>query len=185
MDCQEYADWKADVHLGTPRHPNSREIKMKRITKKKKLAVVVLAGAMLFAGAGVAFAYFTSTGSGSGTASVGTSTAWGVTLTSDGTNTLLPGSGSEVLDYVITNNGAGVQALTAVTAAVANSGAGGACLGTWFTAVASAPTPLAIGANIPAGGTTSGTVTVTMQNFPTVQDACKSLTTIPVTLNAA
>lgn len=152
---------------------------------KKKVAVVVLIGAMLFAGAGVAFAYFTSTGSGSGSASVGTDTNWGVTLSSDGTNTLLPGSGSEILNYVITNNSTGVQALTSVTATVGNSGAGGACLGTWFTAVASAPTPLAIGANIPAAGTTGGTVTVTMQNFPTVQDACKSLTNVPVTLHAA
>jgi hypothetical protein len=158
---------------------------MKKISKKKKLAVVVLTGALLFAGAGVAFAYFTSTGSGSGTASVGTSTSWGVTLTSDGTNTLLPGSGSEVLTYVITNNSSGTQALTAVTATVANSGTSGACLGAWFTAVATAPTPLGIGANIPAAGTTGGTVTVTMQNVALSQDACKNLTTIPVTLNAA
>lgn len=158
---------------------------MKRIKHKKKLAVVVLTGALLFAGAGAAFAYFTSTGSGSGTASVGTSTSWGVTLTSDGTSTLLPGSGSEVLTYVITNNSSGVQALTSVTATVGNSGTGGACLGSWFTAVATAPTPLGIGANIPAAGTTGGTVTVTMQNVALSQDACKNLTTVPVTLNAA
>jgi hypothetical protein len=162
-------------------HRNQKGIEMKKFTKKKKLAVVVLAGALLFAGGGVAFAYFTSTGSGPGSASVGTSTSWGVTLSSDTTHTLLPGSGNEVLNYVITNSGAGVQALTSVTATVADSGA---CLGSWFTAVASAPS-VAIGANIAAGGTASGTVTVTMQNVALVQDACKTLTTIPVTLNAA
>jgi hypothetical protein len=163
-------------------HRNPKGDHMKKISKKKKLAVVVLTGALLFAGAGVAFAYFTSTGTVTSTASVGTSTSWGVSLTSDATNTLLPGSGSEVLNYVITNNSTGTQALTALTATVANSGA---CLGIWFTAVASAPAPFAIGANIAGGATTSGTVTVTMQNFPTSQDACKTLTTIPVTLNAA
>jgi hypothetical protein len=150
-------------------------------SKKRKL---IAAGVALVAIAGLAtgaFAYFTSTGSGSGTASVGSATSWTVAVTSDGTNALQPGSGSETLSYTITNAGSGAQALTSVTATVADSGA---CLGSWFTAVASAPTP-ATGVSIAPGHTATGTVLVTMQDSGSNQDACQGITTVPVTVHAA
>jgi hypothetical protein len=154
---------------------------MKLFNSKKKLvagAVGLVAIAGLATGA---LAYFTSTGSGSGNASVGSASNWTVAVSDDGTNTLYPGSGSEILDYTITNAGSGAQALTAVTATVGDSGS---CLGSWFTAVASAPAP-ALGTSIAPSGTATGTVTVTMQDSGGNQDACQGITSVPVTVHAA
>jgi len=150
-------------------------------SRKKKL---VAAGVGLVTIAGLAtgaVAFFTSTGSGSGNASVGTATQWGVVVTSDTSNALYPDTGSETLSYTITNNGSGAHALNAVTASVGDSGD---CLGSWFTAVASAPTP-ALGTSIAPNGTATGTVTVTMQDSGTNQDACQGITSVPVTVNAS
>jgi len=153
---------------------------MKRFSLKSKViagaaAVVLVAGV-----GGAAFAYFTSSGNGSGNASVGSATPWDVVVSSDTSNTLQPGAGSETLTYTITNNGTGAQALNTVTASVGNSGG---CLGSWFTAVASAPTP-AIGTSIAPNGTATGTVTVTMQDSGGDQNPCQGITTLPVTVNA-
>lgn len=148
---------------------------------KKRIAAVVLSGAVILGTGGIAAAYFTSTGAGSGSASVGSASNWTVAVTSDTSNALLPGSGSETLSYTITNASAGAQALTGVTATVGDSGG---CLGTWFTAVASAPTP-ATGASIASGGTATGTVVVTLNDSGGNQDACQGLTSVPVTVHAA
>jgi hypothetical protein len=154
---------------------------MKKFSFKKKMIAGAAAGALVLGIAGGAFAYFTSTGSGSGNASVGSSTNWTVVVTSDTSNALLPGTGSETLSYTITNAGTGAQALNSVTATVADSGS---CLGSWFTALASAPTP-AVHTSIGSGGTATGTVTVTMQDSGGNQDACQGITSVPVTVHAA
>jgi len=110
-----------------------------------------------------------------------TSTSWTVDVTSDTSNALLPGSGSETLSYTITKRQRRCSALTGSPPRSADSGA---CLGSWFTAVASAPTP-ATGVSIPAAGTAAGTVVVTLNDNGTNQDACKGLTSVPVTVHAA
>jgi hypothetical protein len=148
---------------------------------KKRIAAIALSGAVILGAGGIAAAFYTSSGSGSGNASAGSASAYTVSVSADTSQALYPGSGSETLSYTITNNSAGGQALTAVTATVADSGS---CLGSWFTAVASAPSP-AIGTSIAAGGTATGTVTVTMQDSGTNQDACQGITSVPVTVHAA
>ena len=131
---------------------------------------------------GAAFAYFSASGSSTGTASVGTSTAWGVSVTTATGGPLLPGGTStESQNYVITNNSTGAQGITGVTASVANSGVGGACLGTWFTATPSTPST-GLATTIAPGGTATGTITITMQDSGTNQDVCKSVIPV-VTLN--
>jgi hypothetical protein len=153
---------------------------MKTFLKRKRtLAALSIVAALAVAGA--AFAYFTSTGSGNGSASVGSSTAFTVAVSSDGTSSLYPGSGSETLTYSVTNPSAGHQNLSATSTAVASNVAGdvlhngtpvAGCKASWFTTVNHAPTPLP--QNLAGGATsTNGTVDVTMQDSGTNQDPCQ------------
>jgi hypothetical protein len=143
---------------------------------------VASALAVMGAGSVVAYAFFTSTGSGFGTASVGSATNWTVAVSSDSSNHLYPGSGSETLSFTITNAGAGAQQLNTVVASVGDSaGPTGTCMGIWFTAV---PTTAGLPVVLAHDGTYTGTILVTMQDSGTNQNACQGLLTPPVTITA-
>ena len=168
---------------------------MKFFNSKKRIIAAAATAALVVGVGGGAFAYFTSQGDGGGSASVGSATPWGVSVTSDATNTILPGSGSETLTYTITNNSAGAQALTAVTATVKDDGTANhnvldhgapvvGCLASWFHASAGASTPAA-GASIAHLGTATGSVTVTMDDAAASQDACQGITGPDVNVHAA
>ena len=154
-----------------------------RFGTKKKLAVVAVAAITLISGI-AAYAYFTG-GSDSDTksAAVGSNAAWDIVLGAFSGGPVYPDAGSQSATYTITNVGDGDQALTGVSAAVvANSGnitqAGvplAGCLATWFTATAGAPTP-GVGTSIADNGTATGSVSLTMQDFPTNQNVCKGAT---------
>jgi hypothetical protein len=163
---------------------------------KRRIAVVGTMVAIIVVSASAAFAYFTSTGSGTGSASVGSASNWTVTVKSDATGKLLPGSGSENVGYTITNPNKGAQSFTTVTAAVATATDGSGdvldqnsapvvgCLAAWFTADAGVTSPLA-GTSIPKNGTATGTVTVTMTDSGTNQDPCENVDPqITVTVDA-
>lgn len=165
---------------------------MKRLFSKKAVVVGLAAGLSLGV-VGTALAYFTASGSGTGSASVGSPMDWGVAVTSDSTNSIYPGQGSETLDYTVTNNGSGNQAFSAATASVDHDSSGNVydhgnavtgCLYTWFTALASAPTP-GFGTSIDPAGTATGTITVTMQDEATSQNACEGITGPDVTLSVS
>ncbi|MGP0110832.1 MAG: hypothetical protein ACLPR9_18595 [Acidimicrobiales bacterium] len=147
---------------------------------KKRIAAVALSGAVILGTGGIAAAYFAASGSGSGHASVGAAGNWTVALSSDNSGVLYPGSGSETLNYVITNNGPGALALQSVAAVVVSDGSGNItqggsdvpnCQANWFGAVASAPNP-ALGVNIAPTTTATGTVTVTLGESGTNQTGC-------------
>jgi hypothetical protein len=126
-----------------------------------------------------AYAYFTSTGSDTGSAQVGSSTTFTVDVAPAIGGPLYPGAGSQNLPYTVTNPSSGQQNLSGTTSSVASSGGfiteGGTpvagCMSSWFTAANSPP---ALPQNL-AGGQTStpGSVTVTMQDSGTSQDACQ------------
>jgi hypothetical protein len=144
---------------------------------RKKIAVVSTV-AVLGLGGGIAYAFFTSTGSGTGNASVGSATNWTVAVASDTSHALYPGTGSESLGYTITNAGTGNQQLSTVTASVADSGS---CLGSWFTATPTSPaSPVTLAHN----GTYTGTVTVSLNESGTDQNACQGISPV-VTVSAA
>ena len=91
----------------------------------------------------------------------------------------------------MTNPGTGNQNLSATTASVASSGGNitqagvpvAGCLSAWFTAANIAPAPLP--QNLAGGATSSGgSVTVTMQDSGTNQDACQGKTP-QITVNAS
>jgi hypothetical protein len=145
----------------------------------KKRGVAALSVIAVLALAGGAFAYFTSSGGGTGSATVGTATNFTVTAQA-ASGSMYPGGGSSTFSYVVNNPGTGAENLTGTTATVASSGgnivdngtAVSGCSASWFTASNTAP------AGLPqdlAGGTssTSGSVTVTMSDSGTNQDACK------------
>jgi hypothetical protein len=149
-----------------------------------RIAIVgMVGGALVLAGGGAAYAYFTASGSGTGSASVGSATAWQVTTTNDTSGDLLPGSGSEVLTFTITNEGSGAQAFNSVTATIVNDGSGNVeaggtpvlgCSASWFTATVGTPSP-AYGTSIDATGTATVPVTVTMTDSGTDQDKCQGI----------
>ena len=157
------------------------------VIRRKRAAMVVAVVAVL-AIAGAAFAYFTSTGTGTGSAAVGNATNWTVTPGA-ATGTMYPGGGSASIPYTVTNGGAGNQQLSNVSASVDTDPASGdvmsgnpatpvsGCLASWFTAVANQPTNPTLPADLgPGDSATGGTVTVTMSDSQTNQDACKNVT---------
>jgi hypothetical protein len=167
----------------------------KLIIGKRRIAVLGAIVAFVVVSAGAAFAYFTSTGSGTGSASVGSAGNWTVSVSSDTSGKLLPGSGNEKIGYTITNPNKGSQAFTTVSATV-NADASGnvlgadgnpvaGCLAAWFTADAGNTTPPA-GTSVAKNGTATGTVTVAMTDSDTNQDACENVSPqITVTVDPA
>lgn len=156
---------------------------MKRFMNKK-VAVIAVVLALMFAGAGVVYGFFTSNGTGKGEATVGTASPWTVAGPTY-TGAMLPGSGTSVVHFVVTNDGAEAKAMTSVTAAIKASGNNIVegptdvpvlgCLAEWFTPVAGTPVP-ALNTSIASGGTATEDVTVSMTDAATNQDACQGKT---------
>ncbi|PUB23572.1 hypothetical protein C8K30_111170 [Promicromonospora sp. AC04] len=143
------------------------------LNRGKKRLAVILAAVLVMTGVGVAFAYWTSTGTGDGSALTGNSVVF--TVTSDPPEgTLAPGSAGQTVDFTVTNPGEGTQNLTGVTVALANDDGTawvptGDCLATDYTAtVTDSPS-----GEIAAGGSLSGTATVTLANTAANQDDCQ------------
>jgi hypothetical protein len=154
---------------------------------RSKIAMAA-AAALIAAGGVVAFAFFTAAGTGTGNGAVGTSTAWNVTSSAYSGGPLYPGVGSESIPFTVTNQNPGNQALTSITSALTTDGAGGVwdvhtgsfndgCLATWFTVTNTTPTfPDDLAGTAPGpAGEYSGTATLTMQDFPTSQNACQGV----------
>jgi hypothetical protein len=150
---------------------------LSRIGKKRGIAALCVAAVLALAGG--AYAYFTSTGSGTGSASVGSATSFTVTAATATGGPLYPGSGSQTISYTVTNAGSGAENLSATSASVASSGANitdhgvavAGCLASWFTATDSPPT---LPQDLAGGATsTAGSVTVTMSDSGTSQNACE------------
>jgi hypothetical protein len=164
---------------------------MRIFSSRRRVALIGAIAALALAGGGSAFAYFTAgtTASGTGQAAVGTaaSVTWSVAPNGE-TGTMLPGSGTATINFIVTNTGTGTQALTSVTAAILNDGTGlpgpnvlqhgtavAGCYSAWFALGTSTPTP-ALGSSIAPGGTVAVAVTMTMTNAPVSQNACESVT---------
>ena len=102
---------------------------------------------------------------------------WTVSVSSDTSGSLYPGIGSETLTYSVTNSGGGNQELNSVNFSVANSGQGGACLGSWFTVTDNGSTngvvPAGANSDLAPGHSDNGTVTLSLRDVATSQDACE------------
>lgn len=153
-----------------------------RFSKKWMVAGAAAVAALALAAG--AFAYFTSSGAGTGNGAVGTASNYTVTQTGT-TGVMLPGSGVSTLSFSIVNAGAAEQTVSSATASV-NSYSGSitadagditqsgapiaGCLASWFQ-INSATVA---GADLAAGGSTTGQVVVSMPaDSVDKQNACE------------
>jgi hypothetical protein len=167
-------------------------VNIKSFMSKKVVAIGLAAGITLGLG-GAAFAYFTASGSVSGAAAVGdaTSATWGITQSSE-TGTMYPGQGSTAITYTIKNLGSGNQALESKTLAasvysnpntpnagdvMSNGSVVAGCLASWFTPAIGVPTT-SYGTSILPGATENVTVTWSMTDDPSSQDACQGVSPV-------
>lgn len=146
------------------------------IARKKRVAAVALTAIVVLIG-GAAFAYWTSSGSGTGHGTTGQSTDFDVTSPGPTGLALTPGGPSQSIPFTVTNPGTGTQDLTSVTVIVADENGDPwlsdpeGCTEDDYTV----GTPVITYDQIPGGGSISGTVTLTMNNLDSIQDACKGL----------
>lgn len=155
------------------------------IPKTRKGKALVVAGVITVATAGGAFAYWSSLGTGTGAASTGTSSAFVVTTDAATGSPLTPGGPTQTVAFHVQNANSGVQRLTSVAVTVAASG------GAAWTAVPGCSaadytvgTPTFTPGDIASGSSTDGTVTITMKNLSTNQDACKNVS-VPLYFSAS
>jgi hypothetical protein len=149
----------------------------KRPSRKKRIGIAVAAASVVVVGsAGAAFAYWTSTGNGTGSATNGSAANFTITSSAATGGALAPAGPTDTVAFTVTNPGSGTQHLTAVTAGVFASD------GTAWTAVTGCSaadytvgTPVITAGDISAGGTLSGTVTITMVNRAANQNACQGV----------
>lgn len=159
---------------------------MKKLSKKnKRISAAIAVAAVIAVGGGVAYAYWSSTGTGSGTATTGTSTDFIVASTLATGAPMTPGGPSETVAFTVTNPSSGSQILSSVAVTVA--GPTGAA---WTTVPGcsyldyTVGTPVITYGKIAAASVASGTVTVTMNNLDSNQDACK-LAVVPLYIVAS
>lgn len=137
---------------------------------------------LVVGGGGAAFAYWTATGIGTGEATTGRSTDFTVTTGTPVGAALIPGS-TQSVPFTVTNGATIAETLTSVDVTIADvdgtpwdNGAG--CTEADYTVTVDPPT-VPYG-SIDAAGTVDGTVTVTMVDTSSDQDACQG---IPVPLH--
>ncbi len=146
-------------------------------TRKRRFTALVASLAVVAIGGGLAYAYWTGNGIGAGSATTGSSTNFSVTSDSPVGAALSPGGASQTVAFTVSNPGSGSQALSNVVVTVANAD------GTAWTARAGCSaadytvgTPTVAYGDIPGAAGTDGTVTVTMNDLSTDQDACQGVT---------
>jgi hypothetical protein len=160
---------------------------MFRRLSKKHYAAIAFVGVLAITG--VSVAYFTGgSGSGTGSGSVGSSTPWGVSVSTTPTwsgslTALYPGAANdtELITFTVTNNGNGSQRLANLTPAIPSTNsdaqtAAGAeivgCTANSFTATLDAGNP-AVPATLAPGATYTGKIDLTMQDTGANQDPCQ------------
>ncbi|MEO5708907.1 MAG: hypothetical protein ABIQ59_03700 [Nocardioidaceae bacterium] len=147
---------------------------MRSHTFSKKAKVAVVAGVLTIGIAGGAYAYWSTTGTGSGSATTGTSSLFVVTTDAATGGPLTPGGPTATVAFHVQNTNSGVQRLSAVAVTVATStGAAWTAVSGCSSADYTVGTPTFTAGDIAPGATKDGTVTITMNNLGSNQDACK------------
>ncbi len=112
-----------------------------RLSKKLAIAAVSTVAAVGIATS--AFAYFTASGTGNGSVTVGSASDWTVDGISTSGGALLPGSGTQIVSYKVTNPSAGHQSLSSAAVSVMHDANGNilaaadgapvvGCMASWF-----------------------------------------------------
>jgi hypothetical protein len=149
-------------------------------SRRRRIAVIGTAAAIVLGSGGAAYAYFTASGTGTGSATVGSSGTWQVTQNNT-TGTIYPGSGTSTITFDVKNTGTGDQQYAKSEAAVNHDSNGDittgggtsvtGCKASWFTTSVSDHN---VGTNVAGGATVQAQVTVSMPADPTDnQNACQ------------
>lgn len=150
---------------------------MAKLTKKKKIALVM--AALVLGTGGAAFAYWTAGGSGTGSATTGTTQAIAAVQTSTVT-AMGPGDTAQTLSGNFTNPNTGPVYVATVTARIASvTKAAGAPAGTCdATDYTLGNETMTVGHEVASGsGVDAWTgATLKFNNKATAQDACKGAT---------
>jgi hypothetical protein len=171
-----------------------------RISKKTQFVVAATAAGSIGL-SGVAFGWWTSSGNGSGAASTGSSTLFVVTADSVTTNTLTPGGPTQTVGFTVHNPSTGHQHVAGVSVKVANTDGTPwsvtvgplTCDATDFQvsdAAAGAAKTFAPDADLGPNSALNtaddytNSVTVQLVNKNSNQDACQSLTAVPLYVSA-
>ncbi len=151
---------------------------MAKITKKKKITLLVTALVVLFGGA--AYAYWTAGGTGTGTAATGTNVPITVVQTST-VSAMAPGDSAQALSGNFNNSNSGPVYVATVTASISSvdkavGAPAGTCAASDYTLAGATMT---VNAEVPAGlaqGSWSGATIKFNNKAATNQDACKGAT---------
>lgn len=147
-------------------------------TTGRKRRIVITTAAMLAIGGGAAFAYWTSSATHEGSAKGADSVPFTITSVAGSGGALSPGGAGQTVSFTVTNPATGNQKLTAVAVSVAE--AAGA---TWNDVAGCSAADYSVGTpvvttygDLAPGAAVTGTVTITMNNLASNQDACKGAT---------
>jgi hypothetical protein len=163
-------------------------VDIKRFMSKKVVAIGLAAGITLGLG-GAAFAYSAAAGTGIASAAVADTGIWNLVRDGSTSGPMYLGQGDSAVTYTITNEGNGKQALEQgdLLASIysypntgvveSNGSAVAGCLAAWFTPLVGAPS-VPYGTSIAPGATESVTVTVTMTDATSSQDACEGVSPV-------
>jgi hypothetical protein len=142
--------------------------------RKNRIALVAVTTVALVAVSAIAYAFWSSDGDGAGAGATGTSAEFVVTSSAATGPALKPGAGEQSIAFAVENPSDGAQMLSNVAVTVANAD------GSAWTSVAGCSAadytvgvPAITYADMAAGSTAAGTVTLTMVNSGTDQDGCK------------
>jgi hypothetical protein len=144
---------------------------------KTRISILASVAVLVIGAGGAAFAFWTSTGTGEGTATSGESVDFTVSSLDATGGPLSPGGPSEEVAFTVTNPASGVQSLSAVEVSIANADGSAwdtveGCTAEDYTAVIDqAPTF----GEIASGDSVDGTVTVSMVNTSSDQNACQGI----------
>lgn len=158
-----------------------------RINQKhsKKLVIAGIVAALVLGGGGTALAYWTSQGTGIGTATTGETVDFEVASEAPVGAALIPGGPEQTVAFTVTNPSAGVQTLSSVVVTVANSdGSTWVAIPGCSAADYTVGTPDVVYGEIAADDAVTGSVSITMNNLGTDQNACQSVT-VPLYFVAA
>ena len=144
---------------------------------KKRIAAVVLSGAVLLGTGGIAAAYFTTSGSGTGSAVTGSSTGPLVITQTGVVPPLLPGGPTQTINYSVNNTSAGNQFVGPVTVTVTAVTTGSIVGDEACTTAMYVTTPGATLGVIAPGATVTGTATIKMLDDGKIQDNCQAANT--------
>jgi hypothetical protein len=147
----------------------------KLVLSRRKTVIVGLTAAMAITGSGVAFAWWSSLGTGDGSATTAASSATLTITPGPQVGVLQPGGASVTVPFTVTNTGSAPVMVQNATVTLADS-EGAAWVPPVGCAIAGYHVSAALtgGAQeIDAAATAAGTVTITLEDLESDQNACK------------